>query len=109
MIMFTCPVCGNDLYDICYTSYPPKYGKQCMNCGWNSGVINEEITRVPYPCNNNDESKLNREMSDYFCIPCNLCNKYFNKDGSCPAEIDSCNSIKHWDLLMERIKRHEKD
>lgn len=52
--------------------------------------------------------KIVNELSEYFCIPCNLCNKYFEKDGSCPSEIDKCNSEAHWSLLLERIE-HEED
>ena len=46
-------------------------------------------------------------LSDYFCIPCDLCQKYFEKD-ACPIEITKCNSKKHWELLLRRIQ-NEKD
>ena len=32
-----CPKCGENIYrrtDVVLTSYPPKYGYYCSNCGW---------------------------------------------------------------------------
>lgn len=101
----TCPKCGHDLTDICYTVYPPIYGKQCFSCGWRSEAEKEQVVRVPYKEKN--DSKVTGVLSDYFLIPCNLCNKYFNKDGSCPKEIEKCNGKKHWELLIERISKDE--
>lgn len=99
MLIETCPVCGSDLNDICYPTYPPQYAKQCFSCGWASEAVQQDIIRRPYK----REVTVSSELSEYFCIPCNLCNKYFNKDGSCPSEIDICNSESHWALLLERI------
>ena len=101
MIIYTCPICGNDLVDMCYPTYPPKYGKQCFNCGWKEDYISSEITKAPY------SSSVGDTLSNYFCIPCNLCNKYFEKDGSCPREVEQCNSKEHWEMLLERINREE--
>ena len=46
-------------------------------------------------------------LNEHFCITCSICNKYFEKDGSCPNEIETCNSKKHWKLLLERIGNEE--
>lgn len=47
-------------------------------------------------------------LSEHFQIPCDLCNEYFNKNGDCPENFTTCNSVEHWKLLMERIQRNEK-
>lgn len=107
MIIETCPKCGHDLVDICQTIYPPKYGKLCFKCGWKSDPEQEEMIRIPYK--GSSKEKLAEELSEYFGIPCNLCNKYFEKDGSCPRDIDWCNSKEHWELLIERIKNDERN
>ena len=49
-IVYTCPVCGHDLVEMCLTSYPPQYIQKCFFCGW-SGMDKEDqvkIVRVPY-------------------------------------------------------------
>ena len=103
ILIETCPICGNDLVDMCYPTYPPQYGKECFQCGWKSDLVKkEEIVRVPY-----NGSKTAEVLSEHFVIPCDLCNKYFRKDGSCPTEVEKCNSMEHWNMLLERIA-HEK-
>lgn len=49
------------------------------------------------------------EFSEHFCIPCDLCNKYFDHEGSCPHEIVKCNGVFHWSMLMERIMENEEN
>lgn len=60
-IIQTCPKCGCDLQDIIKTSYPPKYAKTCINCGWEYTFDNnsDDVVRVPFtvpvtsdPCRN---------------------------------------------------------
>lgn len=97
----TCPVCGNQLYDIGNLAYENDetskliyrskwIGKQCFECGWKSDKPEEK-------------NRLADELSEYFIIPCDLCNKYFQKDGSCPEEIEKCSNERHWGILLERI------
>ena len=52
-IIYTCPKCFHDLQDLCLPTYPPKYVKACLNCGWRVEESTEqieptEIIRVPY-------------------------------------------------------------
>ena len=54
-------------------------------------------------------NKVATVLSDHFAIPCDLCSKYFNKDGSCPHQIEKCNGFDHWNMLIERIGNSEED
>lgn len=47
-IIYTCPECGGDLWNICITTNPPIEYKQCQQCGWTSDEKREEIIRIPY-------------------------------------------------------------
>lgn len=52
--------------------------------------------------------KLAVEFQEYFCIPCDLCKKYFKtKHDGCDSKIDKCNGIQHWRMLLERICENE--
>ena len=42
-----CPVCGGWLYDICLTSNPPKYVKQCYQCGYSKDRDIANIIAAP--------------------------------------------------------------
>lgn len=53
--------------------------------------------------------KISGELSEHFGIPCDLCNKYFCKDGTCPSEVTQCGDSEHWKMLLERICDNEKD
>ena len=49
IIIETCPQCGHDLHDLVLTSYPPKSGKMCMNCGWRYVFDNnDDVIRVQF-------------------------------------------------------------
>lgn len=52
-IIYTCPKCGADLYDMALPTNPPIYKKQCLKCGWVSGEKQEESIRIPYYDDNN--------------------------------------------------------
>ena len=103
MIVYTCPVCGNDLTEICHPTYPPSYGVECFSCGYSEITHTESITRVPFE----SKDKLAMVLSEHFGITCDLCQSYFKTD-SCPSQINRCNGVNHWKLLIERIK-NEKD
>lgn len=51
--------------------------------------------------------KLPEVLSRRFCIPCDLCHKYFSTY-DCPNEVDSCNGKAHWEMLIERIMNYGK-
>lgn len=105
MMIYTCPICGKDLVEMCYPTYPPKYGVECFNCGYTEDTYYDTTTRVPFKSKNNNY----HVFGEHFQIPCDLCNKYFEKDGSCPKEIELCNGGEHWRLLIERILKNEKN
>ena len=49
MIIYTCPVCGQDLQTFILCSNPPQTQYSCPSCGWNEiECSSEEIVRVPY-------------------------------------------------------------
>ena len=48
MIIETCPKCGHDLLSIIITTYPPIPCKRCPNCGWYWEGKREEIIRIPF-------------------------------------------------------------
>lgn len=49
MIIYTCPVCGQDLQTFILCSNPPQTQYSCPSCGWNEiERSSEEIIRVPY-------------------------------------------------------------
>lgn len=52
---------------------------------------------------------ISNELCEYFFIPCDLCHKYFNKEGACPECVEKCNGEHHWKLLLERICSNEED
>lgn len=73
-IIQTCPECGSDLQDIVKTSYPPKYAKMCIHCGWTYTYNdeNDEVVRVPFTPPEHQEKyvmTVNRNTSD----PCRNC------------------------------------
>ena len=107
MTIYTCPICGKDLIEMCYPTFPPMYGVECFNCGYKEETHRDSITRVPFK--SKKINPLAYELSEHFNIPCDMCNKFFCKDGSCPTEVEKCNSISHWDMLLERILNREKD
>lgn len=48
-IIYTCPECGNDLEDTVLTTYPPKYEKRCLKCGWSYTEGSDGRTlRIPF-------------------------------------------------------------
>lgn len=106
MLNEVCPVCGNNLFDICYTVIPPKYAKQCFNCGYTT-----ETNKDDYEVNKNKwQDKLSNVLGEHFSIPCDMCQHYFKtKDNSCPFEISPCNGKQHWRMLLERIVDCEED
>ena len=107
MRIYTCPICGKDLMEVCYPTYPPQYGVECFNCGFKEDTYRDTIERIPFQ--SKKTNILHYVLSEHFNIPCDLCNEYFEKDGSCPKEIEQCNNEEHWRLLIERIKKNEKD
>lgn len=49
-----------------------------------------------------DTARLSDELGEHFCIPCDMCQKWFgSKD--CPEQVERCNGKKHWRMLLERI------
>lgn len=107
MRIYTCPVCGKDLVEMCYPTYPPQYGVECFNCGFKEDTHRETIERVPFK--SKKTSHLATTLSEYCGIPCDLCNKYFCNDGNCPEGIKNCGEAYHWHMLIERINKDEKD
>lgn len=102
MTIYICPVCGSDLIEMVYPTYPPKHGVECFNCGYKEVTYTDMIRKVPFK---SEKRSVPKELSEWFCIPCDLCHKYFNKD--CPEEVETCNSEDHWRLLIERIVENE--
>ena len=47
-IIYTCPKCGADLYDVMITTNPPINKKKCFNCGWSSEEEQDKVIRMPY-------------------------------------------------------------
>ena len=129
----TCPKCGHVLQNIVICTYPPIPEKRCNNCGWSWEGESEKVIRKPFvpptesitytQCetatwassnnnekievtmtrNNNILSTLALELSEHFIIPCDLCRKHFKTKDSCPTEIDKCNGMYHWRLLLKKI------
>lgn len=53
MIIYTCPVCGQDLQTFILSSNPPQTQYSCPSCGWNEiERSTEEVIRLPYGGNN---------------------------------------------------------
>lgn len=48
IIIETCPICGEDLFECLLTSNPPTYQKYCYACGWSWTSKPEEVVRVPF-------------------------------------------------------------
>ena len=48
IIVETCPVCGSDLFNLCYATFPPVHSKYCMTCGWHWEESPQEVRRVPF-------------------------------------------------------------
>ena len=111
MTIYTCPVCGKDLVEMCYPTFPPQYGVECFNCGYKEITHQDTINRIPFKSKKKDEiDKLAEVFNEHFAIPCDMCQKYFNmKNNSCPPEVVPCNVANHWKLLSERIMEHEED
>lgn len=57
-IIYTCPICGDDLQNILLTTNPPISAMQCINCGWRYEDTQEyiPIVRVPF------KTKTEREL-----------------------------------------------
>ena len=98
----TCPICGEPLVEIRWSSRPDVIQYGCMKCHWESEAHGYDPENKPYMTTT---ETLACELSEYFNIPCCLCNKYFDKEGNCPTEIEQCSSRKHWWMLLERMRK----
>ena len=47
-------------------------------------------------------------LAEHLCIPCDLCNSYFCKNGDCPPEVTTCGNSEHWRMLFERMEQNAK-
>ena len=56
IIIETCPMCGHDLSNEIICTYPPIPRKSCSHCGWSWEGEREEIIRVPFGGNANNET-----------------------------------------------------
>ena len=71
---------------------------------------NEKVIRIRCKTRQvNPFEKVAIALEEHFFIPCDLCNKYFCKNGNCPEEVEKCNSVEHWKMLLERIDNVEED
>lgn len=52
-IVYTCPICGQDLKCVMLPSDPPQTRYECWNCGWSFDEPRPDIVRIPYPDVNN--------------------------------------------------------
>lgn len=101
-----CPMCGNTDLKSIIDIYPPVHKLKCINC---DSLFNEsyyfkqmdDSTHTEYD-NNKEIQVISKELSEYFGIPCNLCNKYFKPTNSeCPVE--KCGGNEHWKMLLTKI------
>lgn len=97
-IIYTCPKCGCDLVDLCLTSNPPKYKKECFNCGWSSEIETqiEEIIRIPFGGNSMDFRNDNYTLNNFKSSPCTGCsnNPLNGGSGNCNCILGgSCLSV----------------
>ena len=84
-IIETCPECGSDLHDIVLTSYPPKSGKQCLNCGWSYIYESDDVVRVPFiPPNrkNINRAVITTDTTKEYDDPCGGCSNHPRNGGS---------------------------
>lgn len=103
IIIETCPICGEDLFECMLASNPPSYQKYCYACGWSWTSKPEEIIRVPFRGNNastsnNDYTLLNgynsnnttSNFSQSACITCPS-NPKNGGDGICFCTLGQMN------------------
>ena len=112
MTIYTCPVCGKDLVEMCYPTFPTQYGVECFNCGYKEITHKDTINRIPFKNKKQNDKieKLAKSLEKYCGIPCDMCQRYIPNDRTsscCP--ISKCNSIDHWKEILERILNDEKD
>ena len=53
-------------------------------------------------------NKVAKELSEYYGIPCDLCNKYFDTQHNCfIPKVETCGNEIHWKMLLERILKND--
>ena len=98
---YECPVCGEPIYEAYMGSVTDmKTYNACFKCGWKEEIKPFKLLKP---------NKLSKALCEHFCIPCDMCQKYFKAKSWCPEEIDKCNGERHWKLLLERINSYEED
>ena len=109
MTIYTCPVCGKDLVEMVYPTFPPQYGVECFNCGFKEETYRDTVNRIPFKSKKRDNTveKIAKALETYCGIPCDMCRAYINADSCCP--IIKCNSVEHWKEILERILDDEED
>ena len=106
-----CPVCGNEIAN--YVAPIVFQKRKCEHCGWEGIISNVALTSSVSEKLENIEkqssigrksttSTLADELAQHFCIPCDMCHKWFNCP-DCPTEVEKCNGKKHWRMMLERI------
>ena len=103
IIIETCPICGEDLFEYIAASNPPICVKECVSCGWKWTSEREQVIRVPFGGNtgltsNNDYSLLNgynsnnttSNFSQSACLSCPS-NPKNGGDGICFCTLGQLN------------------
>lgn len=66
IIIETCPICGEDLFNYMIYTNPPVRKKECMACGWSWTGKQEEVVRVPFDGNMHPTKNFDNQP----CINC---------------------------------------
>ena len=99
IIIETCPICGEDLFECLLTSNPPTYQKYCYACGWSWTSKPEEVVRVPFGYNKLtryvDGYNSNNTTSNFSQTACISCPSNPNNggDGICFCTLGQMNVI----------------
>lgn len=99
IIIETCPICGEDLFECLLTSNPPTYQKYCYACGWSWTSKPEEVVRVPFGYSQLtryvDEYNSNNTTSNFSQSACLNCpsNPKNGGDGICFCTLGQMNIV----------------
>lgn len=100
IVIETCPICGEDLFNYMIYTNPPARKKECLACGWNRTFEKEEVIRVPFIDNAFKDTSYS--LNDYLHPtqnfnnqPCENCpsNPKNGGDGICFCTLGQLNVV----------------
>lgn len=85
IIIETCPICGEDLFEYMIATNPPIPKKECLACGWSWTGKQEEVIRVPFGGNSLSPDDLASKLQDYTVLNATLEDSVINNFSQTPC------------------------